>query len=432
MKRLSALLIPRPRTQAAACGFLVALPALPAQAQNCVPPPAGLIAWWPFDNSANDIVGSNNPPSSSGAVSYAPGKVGTGVDINLTPLGISILKTPSMNLLGSDFSIDAWVKLTKRGQGYIFLNYGGVPYYHLYITAQGKAATGFRPGVAIVSPDGSDPKVEAIGNTTLNVGQWYHLVGVRSGATATQAGATASIYVNGKLDAPPVTNSAVLSVNGGSVDTGASHCLYARIGAVNTGPGHCTSPTASPAESFWQFPGVIDEVEIFNRALTQAEILDIYTKGKCKPLPMDAKGMTWLLGAANATTGTVTVGCGNPPNRCDPIAGDRPCTDSLPLLCFKPLNLPVPASVNNTDVNNRWSGGIIGTTAPVQASSFGGLLANANARCIQEFKSSDWRVAEFHDGAGWNFQAYGNAGTPTSRFWVHINDQPKGTCFPNK
>src|SRR5580700_6656085 len=85
----------------AACGFVLALTVLPAQAQTCIPQPPGMIAWWPLDNSPNDIVGTNNPPASAGAVTYAPGKVGPGVDVSSTPLGISVLQTPSLNLLGS-------------------------------------------------------------------------------------------------------------------------------------------------------------------------------------------------------------------------------------------------------------------------------------------------------------------------------------------
>jgi hypothetical protein len=182
---------------------------------------------------------------------------------------------------------------------------------------------------------------------------------------------------------------------------------------------------------------VIDEVMIFNRALSPSEIQAIYAAGSagiCKPTkPM---GMTWRLETVNPTDGTVEVGCGvSNPNPCNGYVGDQLCTTSLPLLCFKPFTplLPVPKSVNDTDYYNRWSGGIVGTTAPVQASSFNGSLAQANARCVQEFGAT-WRAAEFHDGAsgagGWNFQAYGNVGNPSSRFWVHINDQPNGTCWP--
>jgi hypothetical protein len=334
-------------------------------------------------------------------------------------------------LKASNFSVAAWIKIPKNAPGgaarQIFADYAGVPTYGMYVDLNNKAVAGFRPGVAITGTS-NDPLVGAVSATSMNDGQWHHLVGVRTGAT------TASIYVDGKLDGT-ATNPAVLGVNGGSVDTGVHGCLYARIGAIHTSTGHCTSPTANPAEP--HFPGVIDEVMIFDRALSPGEIQGIYAAGSagiCKPTkPM---GMTWRWETINPIEGTVEVGCGvSNPNPCNGYVGDQLCTTSLPLLCFKPFTplLPVPKSVNDTDYYNRWSGGIVGTTGPVQASSFNGSLAQANARCVQEFGAT-WRVAEFHDGAsgagGWNFQAYGNVGNPASRFWVHINDQPNGTCWP--
>ncbi|HKV11307.1 MAG TPA: flagellar hook-length control protein [Thermoanaerobaculia bacterium] len=139
------------------------------------------------------------------------------------------------------------------------------------------------------------------------------------------------------------------------------------------------------------------------------------------------KGMTWRLRATNTTTGTAIVGC----DFCDPYQGDVPCTTALPLLCIKKTGagfpLPAPASVTQANLgqNYRWSGGVIGTT---KATVPPPTLAAADALCAQEF-GAGWRVAEFHDGWGWNFQAYGSVGNPLQRFWVHINDQPGGRCW---
>lgn len=175
--------------------------------------------------------------------------------------------------------------------------------------------------------------------------------------------------------------------------------------------------------------GYLDEIEIFDRVLTPDEVLNIATPtiGKCKPLPATAKGMTWDRRFVNATNGTVSVGCVTGTSGCNPYQGDQLCSASLPVLCFKPSGFPLPASVISSTYN-RWSGGIVGTTAAVSASSFGGSLANADIKCVQEF-GAGWRVAEFHDGWGWNFQAYGNVGTSANRFWVHINDQPNARCW---
>jgi Concanavalin A-like lectin/glucanases superfamily len=419
----------RPRSLAAACGLFMVLTALPAHAQTCAPQPSGMVAWWPLDGSPNDIVGNNNPSSITG-VTYQPGQVLQGATFSqTTPLGGILI--PEGTLTPQKFTVDAWVKATGPSPD---PNPPNNDPHGSYIVA--KPWNAYWPTIALtwtaytytfrfdfgsaVSPlpvsqrfiDSAHGGIGTAGPVNYGPDGKFHLV------TGTYDGATYRLYVDGDLkgfvdDATPVNYNGMPWTIGTNVVSAA-------------GPYYRT------------FNGVIDEVEIFDRALDQSEIQAIYaagTAGKCKP-----RGMTWRLGAINPIGGTVTVGCGSSAaNPCNPYLGDHPCTDSLPLLCFKPFNpiLSVPMSVIDTDFYNRWSGGIIGTTAPVPASLFGvrtpGSLANANARCAQEFGSPDWRVAEFHDGAkgagGWNFQAYGNVGNPSSRFWVHINDQPKGTCW---
>jgi hypothetical protein len=137
------------------------------------------------------------------------------------------------------------------------------------------------------------------------------------------------------------------------------------------------------------------------------------------------KGMTWKLISTNAPTGTVRVGCSN----CNGYQGDTPCTTALPILCIRKSGpgfpLPKPASVNDTDIYYKWSGGIVGTTAPTPAPA---KRSEANALCVREF-GADWRVAEHHDGWGWHLQAFGGVGNPAQNFWADVNDQPNGVCW---
>lgn len=221
-------------------------------------------------------------------------------------------------------------------------------------------------------------------------------------------------YIDGN-----VVNTQTVATNAIDLTSG----RYLVIGGAYWDPGAMTPPTPQARAR-----GYLEELEIYSRVLTPDEVLDIATKGKCKPLPATAKGMTWERRAVNATNGTVTVGCVGGPSVCNPYLGDTLCSTSLPVLCFKPSGFQKPAFVIDTSIYNRWSGGIVATTSPVAASSFGGSLANAHAMCEQEL-GAGWRVAEFHDGWGWNFQAYGNVGTLANRFWVHINDQPNGRCW---
>jgi hypothetical protein len=144
--------------------------------------------------------------------------------------------------------------------------------------------------------------------------------------------------------------------------------------------------------------------------------------------PAVHKGLTWMLRATNSPTGTVVVGCGTGGNGCDAYHGDTPCTKALPILCIKKTGpgfpLQRPASVNESQYY-RWSGGVIGTTKPTVPPP---TLAAADALCVAEF-GPGWRVAEHHDGWGWNFQAFGGVGNPSQRFWININDQPGATCW---
>src|ERR1700674_2714212 len=137
------------------------------------------------------------------------------------------------------------------------------------------------------------------------------------------------------------------------------------------------------------------------------------------------KGMTWQLDGTNPTARTIDVGCGN---GCDAYKGDTAWTGRVAILCIKKQGagfpLPLPAGVDNTDRYHQWSGGIVGTTeATVPPTE----RAAANALCVEKF-GEGWRVAEFHDGWGWHFQASGSVGDSHGRFWVDVNDQP-ATCW---
>jgi hypothetical protein len=145
------------------------------------------------------------------------------------------------------------------------------------------------------------------------------------------------------------------------------------------------------------------------------------------------KGMTWFHTASNATYGTITVGCGpDGPNRCDPAHGDTLCTQQLPVLCiYKPKPaFPLPVGLPIPNQYNEWSGGVVATTPP-HAGTFKDT-AEVNKFCSNVF-GPGWRVAEFHDGVYWNFQAYGGTVSaptvPSTRFWVYINDQLDGNCW---
>ena len=52
-----------------------------SSAQGCASPPAGLVAWWPGNGNADDIVGGNNGTLTNGA-GFINGEVGQAFNFN--------------------------------------------------------------------------------------------------------------------------------------------------------------------------------------------------------------------------------------------------------------------------------------------------------------------------------------------------------------
>jgi hypothetical protein len=108
------------------------------------------------------------------------------------------------------------------------------------------ADTGVRTAAIQISSNGSD-SIQRYSSTILTTGTWYHLAAVYN-ATAR----TLDIYVNGILD-------------NGDLDGTVPNSQF--NAAVNV---NIAQRTGSPGA--FNFLGTIDEVHIFNRALTASEI----------------------------------------------------------------------------------------------------------------------------------------------------------------
>ena len=138
------------------------------------------------------------------------------------------------------------------------------------------------------------------------------------------------------------------------------------------------------------------------------------------------KGVTWAKYAHK--NGVDWVYCHNDRSgSCDAYAGDTNCSTRLPVLCLKKDGAPVPSGV---DVNfyHGWAAGNIALTHAVRGDSMRSL-AEANAVCRSQL-GPGYEVAEHHDGGGgWGWQAYGNI-DDTTRFWVHVKNQPSACWQP--
>jgi Concanavalin A-like lectin/glucanases superfamily len=247
------------------------------QCGSCVPPPAGLVDWWTFDetagNVANDIAQSANQLTLFNGPTPSKGKVARALCFDGQKDFASAVDHPEINFLGDcsndvaeQFTIDTWVKTTGSGlqvildkrkiQGLSFLRG-----YSLFIQ---NGSLGFQmatgPGAITCSgPNAACSNYVSPSNVHLNDGQW-HFIAVTVSRCRLAVG---KMYVDGNVVQ-------TFTPRAGDISNHVPLLVGKRY----------------PLPTVTYFAGCLDELEIFKRILSKTELDSIYhagRAGKCKP-----------------------------------------------------------------------------------------------------------------------------------------------------
>ena len=213
-----------------------------------IEPPAGMVSWWPGDGNASDIIDGNH--GTLNGATFATGKVGQAFNFD----GNDFVDTQAnVGLTGAQArSIDLWVNIAADGGGLgaIPVGYGVAGTDQLFALAITKPGGGLSGGRNVFFSGFFN---DLLGFMPISLNTWHHIA-------VTYDGTTLAIYVDGVLDA-----SALKSL--GTIDSVLS------MGKAISG-------------GWTPFKGLIDEVELFDRALSPAEIRAIFeagSAGKRKP-----------------------------------------------------------------------------------------------------------------------------------------------------
>jgi hypothetical protein len=226
----------------------------------CTTAPSDLVSWWGGDNNPLDMVGTNHGTLMNGTT-YASGKVGQAFSLDGLDDYVQIPHSDSLNFgPAQPMSINLWVKRTstsdvstlfaKRSDcgaqvHYILQWYGPGDWFHF-----GSTGGGLGNGVHTTADK-------------LPLNSWTFV-------SISFDGATATMYINGA----PV----------------ASHAMSFDPNTVPLMLG------AEPSCGDY-FGGLLDEFEIFNRALTAEEVAAIYnagSAGKCRTCATPPSGrVSW-------------------------------------------------------------------------------------------------------------------------------------------
>jgi len=224
----------------------------------CTPLPAGVVSWWRAEGDGTDLFGTNHGTLQNGA-SFAPGLVGQAVTFDGTNDYVSVADAPSLR--PASLTIEGW------------FNFAASPGICNLVSKT--VGSGFLDSFAIWYQNASLNGIVSTASMysitsypwTPVLGRWYHIA-----FTFDDDANALKLYLNGVL----VTS-----------------------GTTLLAPSYDNHPLMIGAEienQSWAFffRGLIDEVALYDRALSPSEIPAIYDAGcagKCVP-DTDSDGLT--------------------------------------------------------------------------------------------------------------------------------------------
>ncbi|MFA4957031.1 MAG: LamG-like jellyroll fold domain-containing protein [Candidatus Methanoperedens sp.] len=251
-----------------AFAMIMMLAGMPASVQAQTE--TGLVGEWHFDGDAKDSSGNGNDGTIYGAT-FVDGKVGKALSFSGGEY-VKILHSNSLDITDK-ISIEAWIKpFDKQPNDYptVLTKHIGITPGAQYQLGLGKMESGYKIRFC------AEPNLDVcqMGNKVIEVNKWNHIV-------VTFDGNKVGYYLNGIIDKEFIMY-------------GPLHSYLADIGI------------GASSYNTWSFGGLIDEVRIYNRALTASEINELY-EGEQTALSITKSASPTSIKQGQTATITLTV-----------------------------------------------------------------------------------------------------------------------------
>ena len=211
----------------------------------------GLLAQYTFEGNANDSSGNGLNGQMTGSQVASPGAMNQGSSVQITPGGYIDLGNPAALDFGTgDWTVAAWFKTGMTGtgdanKGTIVGKGGDSGGGHRYALIMSETTEGV---VSLVTDDDAT-KYVVDGSTTTNDDQWHFVAGQREGSEI-------RLFIDGQLQGTATADP------GYDLSGTSQHNAY--IGAITNN---------GSATLYKMLDGSVDEVAIYNRALSAEELL---------------------------------------------------------------------------------------------------------------------------------------------------------------
>ncbi len=233
---------------------------LTVEPSTCDPAPAGLVGWWAAEGNASDSQ-NLNPAAVVGSVGYAAGEVGQAFVLDGSSGYLTVPASPSLDVgdAGTGLTIECWINPTAAA-----VNLSAVPMVEWDSPVTDGAQFclgGTLSGNLKDTANNSHPINSPAGLLITNA--WQHVA-----LTYDEASGNAVIYLNGQVVAAQPLGS---------------------FTPQTSFPMNIGSRTAPVAGQGVVYNGLLDEVSIYNRALSASEIQGVFLaggSGKCPTPPV--------------------------------------------------------------------------------------------------------------------------------------------------
>jgi hypothetical protein len=233
---------------------------LSAQAPGCLPTPAGAVGWWPLDGTVEDLVGTGSA-TTAGNPEFVAGEVGQGLRFDQVNDPVRVPASPALDVgAGDGLTVELWVSpadLSRQNPLVEWSDGQSVLGMHFWTSVKGDAAPAGGPGSLFANLLDTAGQAHFLSTASglLAANQFQHVA-----LTYSKTIGQARMYLNGQI-------------------------------VLDQFVGQFTPETRTAIYFGWRtmagerFRGTMDEIGIYNRALTFLEIQAIYVagqQGKCK------------------------------------------------------------------------------------------------------------------------------------------------------
>ncbi|MHB1162907.1 MAG: LamG domain-containing protein [Minisyncoccota bacterium] len=211
----------------------------------------GLVGWWTFDGAqmVSNVADTSGQGNNGNLVSYTsttttPGPVGQALSFNGNNQYVNLGTNSTAFNFSANLSGAAWIKTATDGK--IFVSYqNNNPLFYMQVGATTAGGTANKFVVYLRTDNGTVVVLSSNKSVTDNI--WHHVVFTRDASAQ-----IVNLYIDGVLD---------------------SQFGYTDTGPISTSAG---GHSISLAGTTYSFNGSVDDVRVYNRALSAQEVKQLY------------------------------------------------------------------------------------------------------------------------------------------------------------